>query len=243
MKISQEHWIPAGEALSKWFGIPEPKWLPEVWENPLRLNVIVSQLELWDLRSRICGSSAKTLVQNQKERKPVLGFVAESGDLPAEMVLLLPPRKGRKSWLTFSSLGREGQHASPREIWKSYQNREWINQAIVVQAPSAGDIASGERAPVSADWFWSAIWKSRGEFLPILPASFLINLFALAMPLFIRNIYDRVVPSGALSTLSVLATGACVIFFFEFLLRIIRARFVEAAGHGADRILSRQVFR
>jgi ATP-binding cassette subfamily C protein LapB len=45
-------------------------------------------------------------------------------------------------------------------------------------------------------WFWSEVWKVRREFWPILLAALVINLLALAVPLFTMNVYDRVIPNG-----------------------------------------------
>ena len=56
-------------------------------------------------------------------------------------------------------------------------------------------------------WFWSEVWKVRREFWPVLLAALIVNLLALAMPLFTMNVYDRVIPNKAVSTLWVLAIG------------------------------------
>ncbi len=91
-------------------------------------------------------------------------------------------------------------------------------------------------------WFGDAIWQGRGQILQVLPASILINGFAIAMPLFIMAVYDRVVPNHAVETLWVLATGVAIVFAFEFLIRLLRGAFVDAAGKTIDGVLSERVF-
>lgn len=94
----------------------------------------------------------------------------------------------------------------------------------------------------SVNWFWSTItqaWPIYGE---ILIASFLINLFALASPLFVMNVYDRVVPNSATDTLWVLASGVLLAFIFDILLRSLRAFFIDAASKHIDQKLSAKVF-
>src|SRR5688500_18037602 len=56
-------------------------------------------------------------------------------------------------------------------------------------------------------WFWSEVWKVRREFWPVLLAALIVNLLALAVPLFTMNVYDRVIPNKAVPTLWVLAIG------------------------------------
>ena len=50
-------------------------------------------------------------------------------------------------------------------------------------------------------WFWSVIEENKQLYRDILVAALMINLMALAMPLFIRNVYDRVLPNLAIDTL------------------------------------------
>jgi len=62
------------------------------------------------------------------------------------------------------------------------------------RAVAAGDLPRNH-------WFWSVVkvhWRSYGH---IALAAFLINILALAMPLFIMSVYDRVIPNGAIPSL------------------------------------------
>jgi hypothetical protein len=61
-------------------------------------------------------------------------------------------------------------------------------------------------------WFWGTLAKFWPIYSHVLLASVLINVFALASPLFIMNVYDRVVPNNAIETLWVLALGVATVF-------------------------------
>ncbi len=91
-------------------------------------------------------------------------------------------------------------------------------------------------------WFWDVIFQSWPVYSEVLIASILINLFALASPLFIMNVYDRVVPNHAIETLWVLAVGVFIVFSFDLLMKILRGYFIDAAGKRADIVLSSTIF-
>ncbi|TNE38132.1 MAG: type I secretion system permease/ATPase [Alphaproteobacteria bacterium] len=91
-------------------------------------------------------------------------------------------------------------------------------------------------------WFWGTMWQFWPVYLQVVVAAFLINSFALASPLFIMNVYDRVVPNHALETLWVLALGVVTVIGFDFLLKSLRAYFVDNAGKRADVLLSSRIF-
>lgn len=91
-------------------------------------------------------------------------------------------------------------------------------------------------------WFWSAIHDAIPTYSEVLLASFLINIFALAVPLFIMNVYDRVVPNNATETLWVLAIGVCFVFIFDFILRTLRGYFIDMAGKNVDVRMSARIF-
>lgn len=87
-------------------------------------------------------------------------------------------------------------------------------------------------------WFWSVMKSSWRIYRDVLFASFFINLFAIATPLFVMNVYDRVVPNQAIETLWVLAIGVFVVYLFDIILKGLRGYFIEVAGKKSDIILS-----
>ncbi|MEO5703217.1 MAG: type I secretion system permease/ATPase [Gammaproteobacteria bacterium] len=91
-------------------------------------------------------------------------------------------------------------------------------------------------------WFWGTLAQSWRIYRDVLVASFLVNIFALASPLFTMNVYDRVVPNGALETLWVLALGVTIVFVFDAVMRALRGYFIDVAGKKADVLLSAMIF-
>lgn len=87
-------------------------------------------------------------------------------------------------------------------------------------------------------WFWGVIAENRALYRDVLLAAFLTNLFAVAMPIFTMNIYDRVVPNQAFETLWVLSAGLVLVLMGDLLLRTMRGRFVDLASSRADVKLS-----
>lgn len=101
---------------------------------------------------------------------------------------------------------------------------------------------TAQLAPNQGHWFWATLDKSKDVFFSVLMASLLINLFAIATPLFTMNVYDRVVPNDALETLWVLALGVALVYIFDTALRFIRTYFLETAGKKSDVIMSSILF-
>ncbi|WP_173269712.1 type I secretion system permease/ATPase [Thiosulfatimonas sediminis] len=91
-------------------------------------------------------------------------------------------------------------------------------------------------------WFWSTMWQSKSIYRDVLIASFLVNLFIIATPLFVMNVYDRIVPNNAVESLWVLAIGIIVIYVFDLVLKYLRSYFLEIAGKKSDVIMSSKLF-
>jgi len=91
-------------------------------------------------------------------------------------------------------------------------------------------------------WFWGTMRYFFGIYLDVIIASFLINLFVMATPIFTLNVYDRVVPNNAMDTLWVFATGIIVIYIFDIILKFLRSYFLENAAKKSDVIMSSIIF-
>lgn len=91
-------------------------------------------------------------------------------------------------------------------------------------------------------WFWSSVRKFWRSWLQVMLAGAAINVLALGVPLFIMNVYDRVLPNKAMSTLWVLAAGLILALIFDFLLKIARAHVIDHTGRKLDVALSSRLF-
>ncbi|UQB41514.1 type I secretion system permease/ATPase [Thiomicrospira microaerophila] len=93
----------------------------------------------------------------------------------------------------------------------------------------------------SGHWFWSVIKENRRVYRDVIIAAIIINLFAVAMPLFVMNVYDRVVPNHATETLWVLASGITLVIIADLLLKLMRSWFIDLAASRSDVKLSASI--
>jgi ATP-binding cassette subfamily C protein LapB len=87
-------------------------------------------------------------------------------------------------------------------------------------------------------WFWGAFAENWGLYKDVLLAALVINLAAVALPLFTMNVYDRVVPNRAVETLWALSVGLVLLLIWDFGLRMMRGYFVDLASKRIDISLS-----
>ncbi|MDX9843477.1 MAG: type I secretion system permease/ATPase [Aquabacterium sp.] len=90
------------------------------------------------------------------------------------------------------------------------------------------------KATRSGHWFWGPVLAQRFVYRDVLWAALLINLFALAFPIFSMNVYDRVVPNHATETLWVLAIGVTLVLCSDLFIRLLRSHFVDEASARID---------
>ncbi|WP_342618635.1 type I secretion system permease/ATPase [Rhodoferax sp. GW822-FHT02A01] len=118
-------------------------------------------------------------------------------------------------------------------------NAQYLGTTIYARPAHRFDARTPQvRKARQGHWFWSVMAESRPLYMDVLFAALLANLFALGMPLFTMNVYDRVVPNHAFETLWVLAFGLLLMLLGDLVLRTMRSRFVDLASSRVDVKLS-----
>lgn len=153
-------------------------------------------------------------------------------------VLLGLDFKQKKARVIFPELSESDVEISLDELYAGYSG-----EAIYVRPKFLADNASepGVKKRRDQHWFWGVIRENRRLYRDIVLGSVAINLFAIAMPLFVLNVYDRVVPNQATETLWVLAIGIFIVLCFDLALRLMRSSFVDLAASRADVKLSSSI--
>ena len=93
-----------------------------------------------------------------------------------------------------------------------------------------------------AHWFWSVVRRFWSNYSHVATAALIVNMLALATPLFIMNVYDRVVPNGAIPSLIALSIGMGIAIVFDFVLRMVRSRIIDMTGKKLDVVLASNIF-
>ena len=152
--------------------------------------------------------------------------------------LILLARAGRRAFRAYDPVlhvevvldGRDIGAKDPQSLLLVSPNYEAVSET------------SGTRTSARGHWFWSAVRGHGRSILYVLLAACFINLFALAFPLFTMNVYDRVLPNAAQTTLWVLAVGVTAVVIFDTLLKLARAAVIEHVGRSIDFRLSSALF-
>ncbi|WNY89981.1 type I secretion system permease/ATPase [Leclercia adecarboxylata] len=126
---------------------------------------------------------------------------------------------------------------SPETLAENYSGR-----VIFISPEHEFDAQPTATLPRTKAWFQDTLKLSKSLYLDAVVASFLVNLVALSAPLFVMNVYDRVVPNQATATLWVLAIGISIAFVFDFVLKILRGICLDLAGKKTDLVVSSALF-
>lgn len=109
-----------------------------------------------------------------------------------------------------------------------------VKYAFDLRAPSVGKVRVRH-------WFWGSLAENSRIYRDIMVAAFVVNIFALSMPLFTMNVYDRVLPNQATETLWVMAIGISLVFIGDLVLRTMRAYFLDWASTRIDLKLTARI--
>ncbi|WP_271268937.1 type I secretion system permease/ATPase [Silvania confinis] len=126
---------------------------------------------------------------------------------------------------------------SPETLAEHYSGR-----AIFISPEHEFDAQPTATLPRTKAWFQDTLKLSKALYLDAVVASFLVNLVALGAPLFVMNVYDRVVPNQATATLWVMSVGILIAYVFDFVLKILRGMCLDLAGKKTDLVVSSALF-
>jgi len=219
------------------------RYLARRWGRPESADVILAGLPLVDnvLTVKLIPRALERVGLVAKPKKMPLKALADF-DLPALLasrtgeLLLIIERTGRNKLLCFDP-------SKNAEVEIQTNAREWRyrHQLLLIKQQDEQGVVDNDQRP-TRDWLRTALAGHGRSIALVLLAATFINLFALAMPLFSMNVYDRVLPNAALSTLWVLSIGVASVFAFDFLLKVARGAIIDYAGRGIDLRLSTALF-
>lgn len=183
------------------------------------------------------GLSAKVVRRPLERIDPALLPVVLLISGEEACVLLGWDESGDMARLLFPETGQGSVQLSREELLRRY-----AGIAIFARPHFRFDQRTPEVGEVRLrHWFWGALAEQWPVYRDVLGAALLINVIALAMPLFSMNVYDRVIPNRALETLWVLALGVILLFAVDLMLRLLRGYFIDLASARIDMQLSAKI--
>lgn len=159
----------------------------------------------------------------------------ENGDAA---VVVEKQARGRRAKVVFPSVSQKPRSISLRQL-----DREASGYVLYVAAAAGEDTeAEDPRRPRRGHWLWSTVWRFWPSWAQVFLAALVINLLGLAIPLFVMNVYDRVIPNLAYSTLWALTAGVLLALLFDLVLKQLRAVVLDATGRRVDMAVSARLF-
>lgn len=103
-------------------------------------------------------------------------------------------------------------------------------------------LSKNVRAGTGYSWFRALLGRFHGTFWHVLTIGLVLNLFALATPLFIMLVYDHVLAAHAPEILPMLAVGVGFSLVIEWMLRSVRSGHLSSLAARLDNIVSNRIF-
>ncbi len=183
----------------------------------------VSALSNLGFKASFGGIKLKNLVE---DFFPIIAFHKNG-----EAVLISAPPNDDKLLITEPAT-KKNKELSVNEFGEQYSNYFII----------AKQLNEREKEERSGHWFFSAFRKSKWLYLQVLVAAMVSNFLSLTTALFTMTVYDRIIPNGAFESLIALSIGVVIALGFDFLIKSLRAKFIDVASKQADLEISRRLF-
>jgi len=115
---------------------------------------------------------------------------------------------------------------------------ELVNGFLLSPKIKFNTFLSSKKPTSALDWFFFAIKKRKSPFIEAIIASIVISILSLVASFYTMQVYDRVVPNEAYSTLFVLGVGTLIAIFMESLSKHLRNKIMDNACKQIDLELS-----
>ncbi|PUE49512.1 type I secretion system permease/ATPase [Limnohabitans sp. 2KL-17] len=188
------------------------------------------------LAARKVGFHAK-LHKPQLSRLHLLGLPCIVLDKWGQYFLLGAVRQeqGEQSYL----IQRPGVQA-PEVLLKAQFEETWAGEVTLLTSKAS---LVGELAKFDFSWFIPAIIKYRKQLLEVLMVSLVLQLFALATPLFFQVIMDKVLLHRVTTTLNVITIALLVVSLFDVVLNLLRTYLFAHTSYRIDVELGARLYR
>lgn len=231
-----------GDGANAWDGIVDPLGMIAALEamsrrcgKPVERDLLTAALPVGDgdIDPRFAPIALARAGLEAHWEKESLGRLSDS-DLPmlaplmdggAVIIIGLPDR------YTLTILDVTGEKQLPRDVLAQIITGELLTCGHV--DPENGLGFDEERDFVRRNprlWALGVFLSERKRLVQLLVAAVFMNICALGIPLYMRAIYDRVVPNLAMDSLWALSAGIIMVLLFEFVFKHVRGSYVDAVG-------------
>jgi ATP-binding cassette subfamily C protein/ATP-binding cassette subfamily C protein LapB len=210
------------------------------WKNISRelieaLPHCAENIDLVDLRNILVNlgydsSSKKSRIRDiQRELYPCL-YITEAG-----RVLVLLERQGDE--IDYFDCNEE--HGV-----KSANISDLAYKGIAYFFTDVSSAAGGSQQDKNqAGWFANMVSRFRKLLMHLFAMTFVINMAALLVPLFIMLIYDKVIGAKSLESLPLLLSGVGILILADLVLRYFRAKIMGAVAGRMDYLIGVETFK
>jgi ATP-binding cassette subfamily C protein LapB len=208
------------------FSVGAVRDLPELTSETFGPKAAVSALRHVGFEASYGSMQLKKL---RASHCPAIGFL-KSGDA---VIITDVAADGNVSFLRFGDDEQVREDSQPlRRLAEDFEPYLILARRVPSEA----------RAKGKNDWFWGSLSQGKWLYGQVLVAAAITNFLGLSTSLFIMVVYDRVVPNEAIESLIALTIGVLIALLFDFIIKTLRAQFVDKAGKRADARMSRLIF-
>ena len=188
--------------VAKFLGVAVPKQSEEKFRNPEN-----TEFELLKL-ARQLGMKAKTgKFSIRKMDKLTVPVIAEKKD--GEFIIIL--NRQEQKWVIL-----DPKNGNPEAVQES-ELMAMIKGSMFVFGKK-GSKGEDEPRKFGFRWFIPTILKFKKQFITVLVAVFVIQVFGILTPLMTQVVVDKVLSHHAISTLHTIAVGILIVYLYELII-------------------------